>query len=43
MRVGRWRENLDAADLRAVVPVVAETARRFGYELPIAERFLIEP
>ena len=34
VRVGRWKENLSDEDLRAVLPMIAETARRFGYELP---------
>ncbi len=30
-KVGRWRENLSAAEVADLVPVVAETAARFGY------------
>lgn len=33
-RVGRWRENLSADEVAAVVPLVAPAADRFGYELP---------
>jgi len=32
-RVGRWRENLSEAEVESVVPIVAEAARRHGYEL----------
>lgn len=31
VRIGRWRENLTAEDLDIVLPMVAETAARFGY------------
>lgn len=33
-RVGRWRENLTADEVAAVLPIVAPAARRFGYQLP---------
>jgi hypothetical protein len=33
-KVGRWRENLSPAEVAELVPVVAETAARFGYVLP---------
>lgn len=33
-KVGRWRENLSAAEVAELVPLVAETAARFGYALP---------
>ncbi len=33
-KVGRWRENLSAAEVAELVPVVAEVAGRFGYRLP---------
>jgi hypothetical protein len=33
-KVGRWRENLSAAEIAELVPVVAEAAARFGYRLP---------
>jgi hypothetical protein len=32
-RVGRWRENLTAAEVAAVVPIVAHAASQFGYDL----------
>ena len=32
-KVGRWRENLSAAEIAELVPVVAEAAARFGYRL----------
>ena len=33
-KIGRWRENLSAAEVAELVPLVAETAARFGYALP---------
>ncbi len=33
-KVGRWRENLSAAEAADLVPLVAEVAARFGYQLP---------
>lgn len=33
-KVDRWRENLSAAEVAELVPVVAEVAARFGYQLP---------
>ncbi len=33
-KVGRWRENLSAAGVAELVPLVAEVAGRFGYGLP---------
>lgn len=33
VRVGRWRENLSARDVRTVTLMVADTNKRFGYEL----------
>jgi hypothetical protein len=33
-KVGRWRENLSAAEVAELVPLVAEVAARFGYRLP---------
>jgi len=33
-RVGRWRENLTAEEVAAVLPIVAPAASRFGYDLP---------
>ncbi len=33
-RVGRWRQNLAAAEVASIVPIVAAGAARFGYELP---------
>jgi hypothetical protein len=33
-KVGRWRENLSAAEVGDLAPLVAETAARFGYRLP---------
>lgn len=33
-RVERWRENLSAEDLDRVIPIVAEAAQSFNYELP---------
>lgn len=33
-RVGRWRENLSAEEVDAVWRIVADAARRFGYERP---------
>ncbi len=33
VRVGRWRENLTIADIESVLPIVAQTAERFGYNL----------
>jgi len=33
-KVGRWRENLSAAEVAELVPVVSEVAARFGYRLP---------
>ncbi len=32
-RVGRWRENLSAEEVAAVLPIVAPAASRFGYDL----------
>ena len=32
-KVGRWRENLSAAEVAELVPLVAEVAARFGYRL----------
>lgn len=32
-RVERWRENLTAEEVRTLVPMTAETAARFGYDL----------
>jgi hypothetical protein len=32
-RVERWRENLTAEEVRRLTPMVAETARVFGYEM----------
>lgn len=34
VRVGRWRENLTAAEVRLVEPLIADAARAFGYALP---------
>ena len=34
VRVGRWRENLKAADIEAIRPIIEEPARTFGYALP---------
>lgn len=33
-RVGRWRENLSAKEVAAVLPIVSPVAGRFGYDLP---------
>ena len=33
-KVGRWRENLSAAEVAELAPLVAETAACFGYALP---------
>jgi hypothetical protein len=33
-RVGRWRENLTAAEVDVVWPIVADAAARFGYDRP---------
>lgn len=33
-RVGRWHEGLTDQEVASVVPIVAEAAGRFGYELP---------
>ena len=33
VRVGRWRENLTAAEVAFLRPKVAETATRLGYKL----------
>ena len=33
IKVGRWRENLSAAEVAELVPVVAGVAARFGYRL----------
>ena len=33
-KVGRWRENLSAAEVAELGPLVAEVAARFGYALP---------
>ena len=33
-RIGRWRENLSDDDVARIVPLVAEAAARFGYDLP---------
>lgn len=33
-RIGRWRENLSADEVAAVLPIVAPAASRFGYDLP---------
>ena len=32
-RVSRWRENLTAEEVRRLVPMLRETATRFGYDL----------
>ena len=32
-RVGRWRENLSDQDVRAIWPIVSDTAEQFGYKL----------
>ena len=32
-RIGRWRENLSAAEVEAVAPIVAAAAQRHGYDL----------
>lgn len=34
VRVGRWRENLDAADVEAILPIVRAAAADHGYDLP---------
>ncbi len=34
VRVGRWRENLTSADVSEVLPIIADVANSFGYELP---------
>ncbi len=36
VRVGRWRENLDRADVASVLGIVGPAARTFGYDLPDA-------
>lgn len=36
VRVGRWRENLSEDDVALALPIVGKTARRFGYDLPLA-------
>ena len=33
VRVGRWKENLSAADVECVLPIIEKTARQFGYLL----------
>ena len=33
-KVGRWRENLSAAEVAELVPLVAEVVARFGYRMP---------
>lgn len=33
VRIGRWRENLSVDDVKAVLPLVEETASEFGYAL----------
>ena len=33
-RVDRWREDLTAADVTSIVPLVAHASSQFGYELP---------
>lgn len=34
VRVGRWRENLSEEEVARAVPIVADAAARFGYDLP---------
>jgi len=34
VKVERWRENLSEEELAQVIPIVAETAQRFNYDLP---------
>ena len=33
VRVSRWKENLSAADVKCVLPIIEKTARQFGYFL----------
>lgn len=33
VRVGRWRENLTAPEIETIVPIIEETAVKFGYDL----------
>lgn len=37
VRVGRWRENLTAAEVQQVAPLIADAARAFGYALPTGD------
>lgn len=34
VRVGRWRENLSAAEISSVLPIISDASMSFGYELP---------
>ncbi|RMG66278.1 MAG: hypothetical protein D6722_15240 [Bacteroidetes bacterium] len=34
VRVGRWRENLSAEEVRQALPLIRDAARAFGYALP---------
>ena len=34
-RVERWRENLSAAEISEIAPLVGDAAARFGYKLPV--------
>jgi hypothetical protein len=34
VRIGRWKENLDTEDIERIIPLIAVTARHFGYDIP---------
>lgn len=33
VRVGRWKENLSDAEIESILPIIQETAAKFGYEI----------
>ena len=34
VKIGRWKENLTDSEVNDAIPIVMETAKRFGYNLP---------
>lgn len=34
VRVDRWKENMTEMEIQSVLPLIADTAKKFGYELP---------
>lgn len=35
VRIERWKENLTQQEIHLVLPIIKETANKFGYELPL--------